>query len=207
MIYQVRLIEPTVALALAQEVEQIEGWVDGRNTAGAHIRERKQNEQLTTAPAELKMRVARVLGSSAVVERVGPAIITEPRFSRYHVGDHYDWHVDAGLDGGLPCDISMSLVLRGAVGGKIQIRVGDVVVSLDPKPGEAAFWASHLEHRIAPVEDGVRVVAIAGVQTMIRDVVAREIYTRLGRLSPKIPPEGRDDFAFAFTNVLRLHRR
>lgn len=206
MIYRVRLLEPEAAFALARTVSALDGWRDGRETAGVNIRARKRNEQLLAAPEPLRARVAELMGSESVVARIGPAIICAPRFSRYRKGDHYDWHVDGALDGVLPADVSMSLVLQDAVGGRIHVRVGDVSVALDPKAGEAVFWASHLEHCVEPVEEGCRVVAIAGLQTMVRDPVAREICARLARLSPFVSEEGRSDLGFVTANALRYCR-
>lgn len=208
MIFQTRVLDAAVAYQLAAKVDILEGWRAGDETAGENIRGRKQNEQLmgAAAPQELKLAAAQAMGSAPVVQRIGSSVIGEPRFARYRQGDHYGWHVDGALAGYVPCDVSMSLILRTGKGGEIRIRLGDLVVTLDPQPGEAAFWASHLEHCIEPVEEGVRIVAIAGVTCMVKDPVAREVASRLCAVAPFVPPEARNDYAFALTNTLRLHK-
>lgn len=210
MIFQARLLPADEAQQLADAALALPDWRDGAQSAGKDIRARKHNRQCVEIPHDFALQLAKLMGAAPVVERLGPSVIGRPRLSRYGAGDHYGWHVDGDLGGAeLRTDVSMSLVLQRAdAGGFVRIAVGDVVVELDPEPGEAVFWASHLEHEIGPVSAGLRVVAIAGLQCQVADPVAREVLCRIGRLQHfHAQGAGRDDYAFALTNTLRLWRR
>ncbi len=216
MIYLFDVMDPEEAVSLATKLNHMDGWVDGKATAGEGVKDRKDNEQLIIRqPADDYSPVETCAGAMMVdklTSALGPYSLMAPRFSRYKpTGQHYGWHVDSAL---LPNqarnDVSMSLMLRPAIeGGTIQIKVGGVHMSFDLKAGQVLVWAGHLEHQVLPVTEGTRTVAIGFATCAIADPIAREIIMRQARIAQtaELNEQQRSDSAFALTNNHRLWLR
>jgi PKHD-type hydroxylase len=160
-------------------------FVDGKTTAGWHARFVKHNTQLTSkAPyaKELTDLVKAALGRSPLFQiAVQPKIIHSMLFSRYEAGMSYGNHVDNALMGNQELwrsDISLTLFLSSPStygGGELVIDniEGERTFKLDA--GSAIVYPSSALHRVEAVTEGVRLAAVAWVQSLVRDPNEREI--------------------------------
>ncbi|PZD72664.1 PKHD-type hydroxylase [Acaryochloris thomasi RCC1774] len=163
----------TSALSKAQ-------FVDGKITAGWHAKQVKQNLQMQrNAPeaADLRQVVESALRRhplfSAVVR---PKKIHSILFSCYEVGMSYGSHVDNALMGQWRSDVSFTLFLGTAYqGGELVIEHADGERRYRLGVGDAIAYPSSTLHRVEPVTDGTRLVAVGWAQSLIRDPQKREL--------------------------------
>ncbi|MBW4650566.1 MAG: Fe2+-dependent dioxygenase [Kastovskya adunca ATA6-11-RM4] len=159
-------------------------FVDGKTTAGWHARLVKHNTQLNAqAPdtKDLKGLVTKALLRHPLLQIAAlPKAIHSILFSRYDTGMSYGSHVDNALMGKefLRSDISLTLFLTAPSsygGGELVIENVEEERSFKLEAGSAIIYPSSSLHRVEPVTEGVRLVAIAWVQSLVRDPSDREI--------------------------------
>lgn len=159
-------------------------FVDGKITAGWHARLVKHNLQLDNHAAtasDLKQTVMAALQRNALLQMaVRPKVIRPPLFSRYEVGMDYGSHVDNAVMGepSMRSDVSMTLFLNpidAYKGGELVIETsqGEEAIKLDA--GSMVVYPSSTLHRVEPVTQGVRLVAVSWIQSLVRDPHEREI--------------------------------
>lgn len=162
-------------------------WDNGSGTAGSISALVKSNEQLSASkePATtLANHVLKILGrhplflSAALPEQIYP-----PVFNRYTNGGHYGVHVDSAimhLPNGrdiLRSDLSATLFLTEPAdyeGGELEIESSFGAQSVKLKAGDMVLYPSSSLHQVTPVTKGSRVAMILWLQSMVRDVSARE---------------------------------
>lgn len=163
-------------------------FVDGKATAGWHARLVKHNHQLdssTTIASEAKTIVLAALQRNPLFQMAArPKTIRPPLFSRYEAGMSYGSHVDNALMGGtsgeLPMrsDISLTLFLSPASayeGGELVIETTQGEETIKLEAGAMVIYPSSTLHRVEPVTQGVRLVAVTWVQSLVRNIEEREI--------------------------------
>lgn len=159
-------------------------FVDGKSTAGWHARLVKHNTQLdsTAAVAEgLKSIVIEALQRNALFQMaVRPKVIRPPLFSRYEPGMSYGSHVDNALMGNplMRSDISMTLFLNPSdayEGGELVIETSQGEEAIKLEAGSMVVYPSSTLHRVEPVTQGMRLVAVTWIQSLVRDAHEREI--------------------------------
>ncbi|NJR58041.1 MAG: Fe2+-dependent dioxygenase [Cyanobacteria bacterium CRU_2_1] len=176
-------------------------FVDGKATAGWHARLVKQNTQLASkalVAEEVKSIVHKALERNTLFQMaVRPKYIRPVLFSRYEPGMFYGNHVDNALmESSAPIDshptdtphspaqslmrsdVSLTLFLNAPstyIGGELVIESiqGEQAFKLDA--GAVVIYPSSTLHRVEPVTQGVRLVAITWIQSLIRDPNEREI--------------------------------
>ena len=160
-------------------------FVDGKTTAGWHARVVKHNTQLTnqaTYAQDLKDLVKKALWRNQLFQiAVQPKVIHSMLFSRYETGMSYGRHVDNALMGNQNkwrSDVSLTVFLSTPStygGGELILETieGEQTVKLEA--GDAIVYPSSFLHRVEPVTEGVRLVAVAWVQSLVRDLNEREI--------------------------------
>jgi len=171
----------------AQELDQIRTMLagmrfeDGRRTAGWSARLVKDNEQ-ARAGASLSLlqeRVSRAIRSHEVFElAVRPRTLTPLLFSRYGAGQHYGSHIDNPLMDGVRTDVSFTLFLADPetyAGGELVIETAGGEDDVKLPAGSMAVYPSTTLHRVAPVTQGERLVAVGWAQSYVRDAGRREI--------------------------------
>ncbi|NEV60846.1 Fe2+-dependent dioxygenase [Thiorhodococcus minor] len=195
-------------------------FVDGKATAGFAAARVKHNEELRP-DAERMQRLIRILMASLGHNdtfRLGvlPHRVSDPIFARYTPGMAYGDHVDDPIMGaGGPrfrTDVSMTVFLNAPDtydGGDLVIRTsfGDRSVKLPA--GHAVVYPSSSLHQVAEVRSGERLVALAWIQSYVRDAARRELLYELGlareqllRESPGAETTGQVDRSYA--NLLRM---
>jgi PKHD-type hydroxylase len=155
-------------------------FIDGKATAGWHAKQVKQNLQMQrSAPeaADLRKQVELALKRHPLFNAVArPRKIHSILFSRYEPGMSYGSHVDNALMGQWRSDISFTLFLGTAYqGGELVIEHSDGERSYKLGAGDAIAYPSSTLHRVEPVTEGTRLVAVGWVQSMIRDPQKREL--------------------------------
>lgn len=205
----------------AEELEKVraliadvppDAWTDGKETAGVHIRHRKQNQQLKHPPAELaKLMGNTLMQRQAFMQHAWPEEIST-MISRYRESDGYDFHVDNAVRGaGKRRDIALSIALNDDYeGGDLVFKFGSLHTGVRLKAGQAVMFPSQLEHKVNPVTAGERLVAIVWVSSRIADPMDREILYALQTAQELIhsdKPEDRDtvvtSLAFGTQNLLK----
>jgi PKHD-type hydroxylase len=174
-----------------EEVEQITAaltqaeFVDGKLTAGWHAKLVKHNQQLkpgTPGIQDLKELVKAALHRNALFQTaVRPRTVHSILFSRYSVGMSYGRHTDNALMGDTAfwrSDVSFTLFLSppaAYTGGELVIESADDERDYKLKAGAMIVYPSTTLHRVEPVTQGTRLVAIGWVQSLVRDANEREI--------------------------------
>jgi PKHD-type hydroxylase len=165
-------------------------FVDGKLTAGKAAGRVKNNEELKGEPQQMELLI-RILTSAMAHNAtfrsaVLPYRMADPIFARYQPGMTYGDHVDdplMGLSGQrFRSDISMTIFLREPQsydGGELVVRTtfGEKRVKL--KAGSAVIYPSSSLHHVAEVTRGERLVALAWIQSYVRDPARRELLYEL----------------------------
>jgi len=160
-------------------------FIDGKATAGWHARVVKHNTQLTnqaTYAQDLKDLVKKALWRNQLFQiAVQPKVIHSILFSRYEEGMSYGRHVDNALMGNqnkLRSDISLTVFLSEPStygGGELVLETIEGEQAIKLEAGDAMVYPSSFLHRVEPVTEGIRLVAVAWVQSLVRDPQDREI--------------------------------
>ena len=158
-------------------------FVDGQLTAGWHAKLVKHNQQLkhTTEVQDLYQCVQRAIARNALFQAaVRPRKIHSVLFSRYETGMSYGRHVDNALMGPefWRSDVSFTLFLNAPTdyaGGELVIEGADDEKTYKLNAGSMIVYPSTTLHRVDPVTEGVRLVAVGWVQSLVRDAANREL--------------------------------
>ncbi|HEY9861224.1 MAG TPA: Fe2+-dependent dioxygenase [Candidatus Obscuribacterales bacterium] len=160
-------------------------FVDGKTTAGWHAKLVKQNTQLKNEASysqDLKEIIQNALKRNPLFQiAVQPRLIHSMLFSRYESGMAYGSHIDNALMGGQEfwrSDVSLTLFLSppsSYSGGELVIEGVEGEATFKLEAGSAIVYPSSTLHRVNPVTEGVRLVAVAWVQSLVRDPQKREI--------------------------------
>jgi PKHD-type hydroxylase len=160
-------------------------FVDGKTTAGWHAKLVKNNTQLDKKgklAIELEELVKNALECNILLKAaVQPKIIHSILFSRYEMGMSYGSHTDnafMGKQNFWRSDVSFTLFLSSPktyAGGELVMETmgGDRTCKLEA--GSAIVYPSSMFHRVEPVTEGVRLVAVGWIQSLVRDPSQREI--------------------------------
>lgn len=160
-------------------------FVDGKVTAGWQAQLVKHNTQLRDDAAsakDLRNLVNHVLQRNTLFRMaVLPKFIRSITFSRYESGMSYGRHVDNALMGKetlTRSDVSLTLFLSDPAtyrGGELVIESiqGEQAFKLDA--GSMVVYPSTTLHRVEPVTQGIRLVAVTWIQSLVRDPNEREI--------------------------------
>jgi len=195
-------------------------FVDGKFSAGSAASRVKRNEELQAEPQRMELLI-RILTSAMAHNAtfrsaVLPYRMADPIFARYQPGMAYGEHVDDPLMGHsgqrFRTDVSMTLFLRAPesyMGGELVIGTtfGERRVKL--AAGSAVIYPSSSLHHVAPVSQGERLVALAWIQSYVRDPAKRELLYELDQAreqllknAPGQPHTGWVDKSYA--NLLRM---
>ena len=166
-------------------------FVDGKATAGWHAKLVKQNKQAAAsdALAEVQKIVVDAISANSVIRSYAvPRRISQPLISSYAGGDAYGLHVDEAImgegPGALRTDLSVTVFLvepETYEGGELEVQTPAGTTAVKLKAGAAAIYPSTTLHRVRPVTSGERVVAVAWIQSLVRNAEQREILYDLDR--------------------------
>ncbi len=195
-------------------------FVDGKLTAGKAAQRVKNNQELKGEPRQMELLI-RILTSAMANNgtfrsALLPYRMADPIFARYQPGMTYGDHVDdplMGLSGQrFRSDVSMTIFLREPEtyeGGELVVRTtfGEKRVKLPA--GSAVIYPSSSLHHVAEVTKGERLVALAWIQSYVRDPAQRELLYELDQArehllatAPDTESAGLVDKSYA--NLLRM---
>lgn len=209
--------------AQLKKIDEILGqatFVDGKLTAGMAARRVKNNQEMERDPKAMELLIRILMGSLSHNERFSSAVLpyrmADPIFARYESGMTYGDHVDDPIMGKsgprFRSDVSMTIFLRepeSYAGGELVIRTsfGDRAVKL--AAGSAVIYPSSSLHHVAPVTGGERLVALAWMQSHVRDPAKRELLYELNQAREdllKSAPEAQTTALVdrSFANLVRM---
>ena len=168
-----------------QEILPKEPFADGRETAGWHAKLVKDNRQITRLSADAEKARVELVNALKKNEVFRSAVLPKTFLpllvSRYEAGMSYGSHVDDAIMGGddpVRSDVSFTVFLTppGAFdGGQLVIESAGGEQSYKLEAGHVIVYPSTTLHRVEPVTEGVRYVAVGWVQSLVRDPAQREI--------------------------------
>jgi len=195
-------------------------FVDGKLSAGSAASRVKHNEEMQAEPKSMEL-LLRILTSALAHNptfrsAVLPYRMADPIFARYQPGMTYGDHVDDPLMGHsgqrFRTDVSMTVFLRppeSYQGGELVIGTSFGQQQVKLKAGSAVIYPSSSLHHVAPVTEGERLVALAWIQSYVRDPAQRELLYELDQArehllqhAPDVPHTARVDKSYA--NLLRM---
>ncbi len=191
MIFHVPAVLSPERLAEVLRIKDTLAFVDGKATAGWHAKLVKQNRQAAASEAlqTLQKIVIDAIASHPVIRAFAlPQRISPPLISSYAGGENYGLHVDEAImghgDGALRTDISVTVFLTEPAtydGGELEVQTPGGSTAIKFEAGAAALYPSTTLHRVRPVTSGERVVAVAWIQSLVRNAEQREILYDLDR--------------------------
>ncbi len=177
--------------------------VDGKATAGEHVRHLKNNLEIQLErkyAIEVDTTVRNALRNNELFQDFAhPRLIAPPILNRYEPGMEYGEHMDnafATIQGQvMRTDMSVTVFLSDPdsyEGGNLRLEtpVGEKQVKLNA--GDAVTYSTTMLHRVQPVTAGARVAAVTWVQSYVRDAAKREILFDLHRLMKNAKARDKD---------------
>lgn len=169
------------------------GFRDGRVSAHGKARDVKNNlefEYVKGRQSDIRLVeiVARALSRNRdFYEAAYPKIILPPIFNRYETGMSYGVHTDAPTmqKGQMRVDMSVTVFLSdpGSYdGGELVLDTGHGEARIKHPKGDAVVYPTTVLHRVAEVTRGVRLAAIAWVQSHVREEGQRRILHDLRKI-------------------------
>ena len=171
-------------------------FVDGKLSAGQVAQQVKQNEEVSLQAKELQALNNIVMGK--LVEHpvykaaALPMKVAAPFYARYTKGMSYGDHVDDPImqaERPYRSDISITVFLNDPAdyeGGELAIRTSFGETKVKLAAGDAVMYPSSSVHHVNEVTDGIRVVAVTWLQSLVRDPAQREILYDLYQLREKM---------------------
>lgn len=213
-----QLLNAEQLAAIRRTLAQIP-FEDGRATAGHAAKRVKNNQQARRDEPELQdinRAVTQALQQSPLFQSFAlPHRTTAPIFSRYQPDMSYGDHVDNAIMPGTPpvrSDLSLTLFLSEPD----EYDGGELLIDTDLNPqtvklpaGSMVVYPSSTLHRVAPVRHGERLVAVAWVQSLVRDHARRQMLFEFGRALRALEdksPQTREALQLSKirTNLLRM---
>jgi PKHD-type hydroxylase len=192
----------------------------GVRTAGALAGRVKRNLQLRrdAAPfAAIERVVANGLVESEAVRRFAlPRAVVGFLVARYEASSEYGPHVDDALmpspSGARRADLAVSVFLSAPdtyEGGELVIESVAGAARIKLAAGDAVVYPATTLHRVEPVTAGVRLVAVAWLQSHVRDAAQRELLFDLSLVRGRIEasaPESEEALRLAkvYSNLIRM---
>ena len=186
MIFSIDNLLTAQELSFISDRLNTKDFIDGKKTAGSQARIVKNNTQLSTEAAygkEIKDLLKKALLRNPLFQAAGqPKTIHSMLISRYQAGMSYGQHVDNAVMGTgqsrYRSDISLTVFLCDPStyeGGELTLCDLEEERSFKLELGSAVIYPSNKLHRVEPVTKGVRLAAVAWVQSLVRDTHKREI--------------------------------
>lgn len=192
-------------------------FVDGRVTnSGSKVKNNlqiPQEDPINDQAAELVRNG--LIRHPDVHHYVSPRRATRATFSRYEPGMEYGDHVDAPLmtvQPPLRADVSCTVFLSSPdsyQGGELVARSGNRELVVKGNPGDVVLYPSNTIHRVNPVNEGVRLVAVLWFESHVRDPQQRDILFNLQAImdDPRVHAAGDDlatSVAWVRSNLMRM---
>ena len=172
-------------------------FIDGKLSAGQAARQVKNNEELDQRD-EIATHLSKIVIGSLYHNPVFrsaalPQRISTPYFARYTQGMAYGDHIDDPVMGSggerYRSDIAITVFLSepdSYQGGELVINTSFGTRAVKLPAGDAVIYPASSLHHVAEVKSGMRLVAVAWAQSLVRDPARRELLHELNQAREKL---------------------
>ncbi len=219
MLKIIRQIIRPEEVAAVRDAAKAGEFVDGMNSAGFLVADRKVNEELSVGAQGreqlVRMLLARLWQNKTLQVLARPRRIMPPIMSRYRPGMRYGDHMDNAIMGGAQpfrVDCSITIFLEDPdsyQGGELVIDTAPGTQRIKLPPGDAILYPTHFIHRVEEVTEGERLAVVTWIESTIRDPARRQILFELAAVAEDLHQRAPESDAFmtlekARFNLLRM---
>ncbi len=161
--------------------QEIEGWEDGKNTAGSHASKVKNNLQLnrkTDISKELSLVIKKkILDDNLIKSFTLPKHIHGIMFTKSVKGMSYGRHIDNAYMSSGRADLSFTIFLsekKQYEGGELLIENLTSESKFRLNRGEIIIYPSTYLHSVKSVLNGERIVCVGWIESYIKSIEERE---------------------------------
>jgi PKHD-type hydroxylase len=162
-------------------VQEIEGWEDGKNTAGSHASKVKNNLQLnrkSDISKELSLLInKKILDDNLIKSFTLPKHIHGIMFTKSLKGMSYGRHIDNAYMSSGRADLSFTIFLsekKQYEGGELLIENLNSESQFKLDRGEIIIYPSTYLHSVKSVLNGERIVCVGWIESYVKSIEERE---------------------------------
>lgn len=213
-----QVIDRQVLAVIAEALTQAP-FIDGTRSAGMAAQRVKYNEEVdpqsSVVPALAKLAMGCLYKHALFRSAALPHKVSMPFFVRYTRGMAYGPHTDDPVMGGearYRSDIAVTMFLSDPVdydGGELVIQTGFGEQRVKLPAGDAVIYPASTLHHVTEVTRGERCVAVAWIQSLVRNPEQRELLYELDRGREKLlrtAPDAEETAQVnrAYVNLVRM---
>ena len=161
--------------------QEIEGWEDGKNTAGSHASKVKNNLQLnrkSDISKELAFLIKKkILDDDLIKSFTLPKHIHGIMFTKSLKGMSYGRHIDNAYMSSGRADLSFTIFLsekKQYEGGELLIENLNSESKFRLNRGEIIIYPSTYLHSVKSVLNGERIVCVGWIESYVKSIEERE---------------------------------
>ena len=161
--------------------QEIEGWEDGKNTAGSHASKVKNNLQLnrkSDISKELALLIKKkILDDNLIKSFTLPKHIHGIMFTKSLEGMSYGRHIDNAYMSSGRADLSFTIFLsekKQYEGGELLIENLTSENKFRLNRGEIIIYPSTYLHSVKSVLNGERIVCVGWIESYVKSIEERE---------------------------------
>ena len=161
--------------------QEIEGWEDGKNTAGSHASKVKNNLQLnrkSDISKELSLLIKKkILDDNLIKSFTLPKHIHGIMFTKSLKGMSYGRHIDNSYMSSGRADLSFTIFLsekKRYEGGELLIENMTSESKFRLNRGEIIIYPSTYLHSVKSVLNGERIVCVGWIESYVKSIEERE---------------------------------
>ena len=161
--------------------QEIEGWEDGKNTAGSHASKVKNNLQLnrkSDISKELSLLIKKkILDDNLIKSFTLPKHIHGIMFTKSLKGMSYGRHIDNAYMSSGRADLSFTIFLsekKQYEGGELLIENMTSESKFRLNRGEIIIYPSTYLHSVKSVLNGERIVCVGWIESYVKSIEERE---------------------------------
>ena len=161
--------------------QEIEGWEDGKNTAGSHASKVKNNLQLnrkSDISKELALLIKKkILDDNLIKSFTLPKHIHGMMFTKSLKGMSYGRHIDNAYMSSGRADLSFTIFLsekKQYEGGELLIENLTSESKFRLNRGEIIIYPSTYLHSVKSVLNGERIVCVGWIESYVKSIEERE---------------------------------
>ena len=161
--------------------QEIEGWEDGKNTAGSHASKVKNNLQLnrkSDISKELALLIKKkILDDNLIKSFTLPKHIHGIMFTKSLKGMSYGRHIDNAYMSSGRADLSFTIFLsekKQYEGGELLIENLTSENKFRLNRGEIIIYPSTYLHSVTSVLNGERIVCVGWIESYVKSIEERE---------------------------------
>ena len=161
--------------------QEIEGWEDGKNTAGSHASKVKNNLQLnrkSDISKELSLLIKKkILDDNLIKSFTLPKHIHGIMFTKSLKGMSYGRHIDNAYMSSGRADLSFTIFIsekKQYEGGELLIENLTSESKFRLNRGEIIIYPSTYLHSVKSVLNGERIVCVGWIESYVKSIEERE---------------------------------